>query len=117
MVTQANIPLPNLISTTTTAKKPEARYAQQKIDEKNDLHSTRKRQLKDKFGQDNWTYKKYKNSHPYLSGPPLLTAISNSIMHSGSDIQKAHFVTIWSALCNATSDHLQCTDWEIIPTT
>ncbi|MBQ4844577.1 hypothetical protein [Pseudoalteromonas sp. MMG005] len=117
MVTQANIPLPNLISTTTTAKKPEARYAQQKIDEQNDLHSTRKRQLKDKLGQDNWIYKKYKNSHPYLSGPPLLTAISNSIMHSGSDIQKAHFVTIWSALCNATSDHLQCTDWEIIPTT
>ncbi|RJE78191.1 hypothetical protein BGP78_05740 [Pseudoalteromonas sp. MSK9-3] len=115
MVTQANVPLPNLISTKATAKKPEAIYASQKVQEKNDQHSLRKQQLKDKFGQDSWIYKKYKSSHPYIYAPPVVTAISNSIMHSGSDIQKAHFVTIWSALCHATRDHLQCTDWEIIP--
>ncbi|MCL9780820.1 hypothetical protein M9194_05120 [Vibrio sp. S4M6] len=115
MTTQANVPLPNLIFNTTTAKRPEALHAAQKVREQNDKNSQRKTQLKDTFGQDSWIYKKYKDSHPYISAPPTLTAISNSIMHSGSEIQKAHFVTIWSALCHATSDHLQCTDWEIIP--
>ncbi|KAF7769908.1 hypothetical protein PCIT_a2832 [Pseudoalteromonas citrea] len=115
MTTQANVPLPNLISTKIATKKPELIHSGQKVKEKNDQHSLRKQQLKDKFGQDSWIYKKYKNAHPYIFAPPAIKAISNSIMHSGSDIQKAHFVTIWSALCHATSDHLQCTDWEIIP--
>ncbi|KJZ02695.1 MULTISPECIES: hypothetical protein [Pseudoalteromonas] len=115
MATQANVTLPNLISTTTTPKRPEARYERQKVDEQNDQISQRKQQLKNTFGQNSWAFKKYRDTHPYLYAPPTLSAISNSIMHSGSEIQKAHFVTIWSALCKATENHLACTDWEIVP--
>ncbi|RZG01133.1 hypothetical protein EXT48_17565 [Pseudoalteromonas sp. CO348] len=115
MATQANVPLPNLILKTTIVKRPEAKQAYQEIQDKNDQITRRKQQLKDTFGQTSWAYKKYKDSHPRLYAPPSTEAISNSIMHSGSDIQKVHFVTIWSALCKATETHLDVTEWEIVP--
>ncbi len=77
----------------------------------NDWYEARKA-YKQKVG-DGWKYNRWLAKHPKPVSPaPILTA-STSIMHSGHEILKCHYITLWSALSKITKGYIQPNEWRI----
>ena len=80
-----------------------------------DEHHKRKMAARGRLGADSDGYATWRRRNPEPVAPTPIVTISNSIMHSGDEIQPCHYVTIWSALCKATKMFFEPDEWKIVP--
>ena len=88
-----------------------------RVAKKEDFY-VRRDEARERFGGSATSegYQTWKRRNLEPTPPASMTTISDSIMHSGNQIQPCHYVTIWSALCKATSSFIDPDQWKIVPT-
>lgn len=107
---RANVPQPNFMGGSGSATGEENRN----FEDKSKQYYAERKAFTDKHGRGA-KYDRWKKKNPEPIQQLSLHTTSSSIMHSGSDVLPAHYVTIWSALCKATNSCLEAQDWKISP--
>ncbi len=111
-VAAASVAMPHMMGTVGSADRLASAAA---AAAKDDWYKART-EARTRLGGESAGYERWKRRNPEPVAPAPMTTISDSIMHSGNQIQPCHYVTIWSALCKATSAFFDPDEWKIVPT-